>query len=101
MSSHVDDVINRLSEVGGLDEVAELCSEAKAHLIRLRDKCNMQATILQSLTPERYPDVLFIHAHLGMKDQNGMPERLLIVPAYGCDFSYVYNRTGETTGPQW
>lgn len=68
---------------------------------RLREKCDMQAKILRSLTPERYPDVLFIHAHLGEKDQNGMPERLLVVPAYGVDFSYIYQRTDKTTGPEW
>lgn len=68
---------------------------------RLREKCNMQAMVLRHLTPEKYPDVLFIHALLGEKDQNGMPEKLLVVPAYGVDFSYVYERTNRTTGPEW
>lgn len=68
---------------------------------RLRRKCDMQAKILQSLTPDRHPDILFIHAQLGEKDSNRMPERLLVVPAYGVDFSYVYQRTDKTTGPEW
>jgi len=68
---------------------------------RLQKKCDMQAKILQSLTPERHPDILFIHGILGTKDANGMPERLLVVPAYGVDFSYIYQRTDKTTGPEW
>jgi hypothetical protein len=25
----------------------------------------------------------------------------MIVPAYGVDFSYIYERTEKTTGPEW
>ena len=68
---------------------------------RLRNKCDMQANILRRLTPDKHPDTLFIHAVLGERDSNNMPERLLVVPAYGVDFSYIYQRTDETTGPEW
>lgn len=67
----------------------------------LREKNDLLMRIMKHLTPEKFPDVLFIHGHLGEKDQNGMPEKLLVVPAYGCDFSYVYERTDTTTGPEW
>lgn len=101
MKHDVDDLISRLSDVGGFDEYAELCSDARHHLIRLRDKCNMQATILQRLTPDHYPGILFVHAEIGNRDMNNMPEELLVTPSYGCDFSYVYKRTDKTTGPEW
>ena len=68
---------------------------------RLRDKCDRQAMILRRLNPEMFPDTFFITSHSGEKDQNGMPERLYVVPAYGVDFSYVYERTARTTGPEW
>ena len=68
---------------------------------RLRNKCDMQAMILQRLTPETHPGVYFIHTEIGNKDANGMPEKLLVVPAYGVDYSYVYKRTAMTTGPEW
>lgn len=61
-------------------------------------KCDKQAQVLQHLTPERYPGVLFIHAHLGEKDQNGLPEKLLIVPSYGCDWSQVYVKSDKIVG---
>lgn len=76
-------------------------AEMAAEIQSLKDKLFRVGTILRHLTPEKYPDVLFIHAHLGEKDQNGMPEKLLVVPAYGVDFSYVYERTDKTTGPEW
>ena len=102
------DITDRLTEVGGFDDVAVLCSEARDEIYKLRreierlkEKSNKQAMVLQRLTPETHPDVLFIHALLGEKDHNGMPEKLLVVPAYGVDFSYVYERTDKTTGSEW
>ena len=68
---------------------------------RLTKKCDSQAMILRRLTPEKFPDTLFISGTLGEKDQNNMPEKLLVVPAYGVDFSYIYEYTGKTTGPEW
>jgi hypothetical protein len=68
---------------------------------RLTEKCDMQATILRRLTPETHPGTFFIHGTLGDKDQNGMPEKLMVIPTYGVDFSYIYQRTEKTTGPEW
>jgi hypothetical protein len=79
------------------DQNAFLCEE----IDRLKEKCDKQAMILRRLTPENYPDILFIHADGGTKDINGMPERLYVVPAYGCDWSQVYERTDKVTGPEW
>lgn len=73
----------------------------KEEVERLKAKYDNQATILRRLTPDKFPDTYFIHSGIGHKDQNGMPERLLVVPAYGVDFSYVYERTEKTTGPEW
>lgn len=87
-----------LSEAARLQaEVDRLNTENQ----RLTEKCNMQAMILRRLSPDKYPDTYFIHTGLGKKDANGMPEKLLVVPAYGVDFSYVYEYTGETTGAEW
>ena len=80
-----------------LDEIAEL----KKENARLTDVVTRMARIYKHLNPENHPGVYFIHGSLGSYDQNGMPEKLLVVPAYGCDFSYVYERTEKTTGPEW
>jgi hypothetical protein len=68
---------------------------------RLTKKCDTQAMILRRLDAEKFPGTYFIHSGLGEIDANGMPEKLMVVPAYGVDFSYIYERTEKTTGPEW
>lgn len=87
-----------------LGEAARLQAEAdylRTEVARLSTRCDMQANILRRLTPDKFPDTLFISGVLGDRDGNNMPERLLVVPAYGVDFSYIYQRTDKTTGPEW
>jgi hypothetical protein len=79
----------------------EKSKSAADEIERLTKKCDMQAMILRRLTPENHPDTLFIHGTLGDKDHNNMPEKLQVVPAFGVDFSYIYERTKKTTGPEW
>ena len=50
---------------------------------------------------EHIPDTYFICGELGAKDNNNMPDKILVCPAYGVDFFYIYEYTGETEGPQW
>jgi hypothetical protein len=59
---------------------------------RLKEKCDKQANILRQLTPEKIPGIKFIHAEIGTKDLNGMPEYLIMVPSYGSDVTYIYER---------
>ena len=86
---------------GGIMEMKQTIADKEMEIARLRAKCDCQANILRRLTPEHHPDTLFIHSLVGERDMNNMPEKLLVVPAYGVDFSYVYERTGQTTGPEW
>jgi hypothetical protein len=78
------------------DRIAEL----EAEIERLKSKCDKQAMILRRLAPDKYPEY-FIHSGLGKIDNNGMPEKLLVCPAYGLDFSYIYEWTGKSTGCEW
>ena len=86
---------------GGIMEMKQTIADKEAEIVRLKEKCDMQAMILRRLTPENHPDTLFISGIAGERDMNNMPEKLLVVPAYGCDFAYVYKRTEKTTGPEW
>jgi len=83
------------------DEAEAKVDDLEVEIQRLRYKCDMQANILRRLTPEKFPDTLFISGVLGERDLNNMPQKLLVVPAYGVDFSYIYERTEKTTGPEW
>jgi hypothetical protein len=82
-------------------EMKQTIANKETEIERLTKKCDMQANILRKLTPDKFPDTLFISGVLGERDFNNMPQKLLVVPAYGVDFSYIYERTEKTTGPEW
>lgn len=43
----------------------------------------------------------FICGFIGPTDENGLPDKILICPTYGVDWSQVYTKTEKTTGPEW
>lgn len=90
-----------MSEMGDMKFTTAGDMMKDQEIARLREKCEMQAHILRRLAPDKFPNTYFIHGELGSKDQNGMPEKIMIVPAYGVDFSYVYAREEKTVGPEW
>jgi hypothetical protein len=57
--------------------------------------------IVRTTYAEKFPNNYFIHGELGEKDENGLPEKLMIVPAYGVDWFQVYERTDKVHGPEW
>jgi hypothetical protein len=73
----------------------------EAEIERLKKKCNMQALILRHINPERNPDTFFISGFSAQRDKNGLPERIEIVPAYGCDWAQIYTKSDRTVGPEW
>ena len=96
------DLASRFSAIiDNAEAAADRIEELEAEVQRLKDKCDLQATILQHLSPDKFPNVPFIHGTLGEKDQNGMPQKLMVIPALGVEFSYIYEYTGKTTGPEW
>lgn len=82
-------------------ELQMLTDEAADEIERLREKCTKQAMILRRLNPEHFPDTYFICGEAGEKDQNGMPAKIMVAPAYGVDFHYEYVYNGEVRGPEW
>jgi hypothetical protein len=84
-----------------IKDLQQECIDLTRENMRLTDIVLRMKRIYEHLNPENNPGVCFIHQSLGQYDQNGMPEKLLVVPSYGCDFSYVYERTEKTTGPEW
>ena len=104
------DIAERLSEMLACDPGCEgRCSDcptsiavdARIEIERLREKCTKQAMILRRLNPEHFPDTYFICGEAGEKDQNGMPAKIMVAPAYGVDFAYEYVYNGRVTGPEW
>lgn len=50
---------------------------------------------------EKFGNIYFICGYGGEKDQNNLPERIHICPAYGVDWFQVYERTDKSHGPEW
>jgi hypothetical protein len=99
-----DNITDRLFDATDRDAVADAVEEInnlRNEVARLQDIVTRMGRIYKHLNPENHPGVYFIHGSLGSYDQNGMPEQLMVVPAYGVDFSYIYQRTDKTTGPEW
>ena len=103
-----ESAITRVSVIEQLVFLEHRNVELQAEVVVLKEEVellkkirNDQANILRRLTPDKFPDTYFIHSGLGEKDQNGMPEKLLVCPAYGLDFSYVYEYNGKTSGTEW
>ena len=57
--------------------------------------------IVRSTYAERFPNSYFIHGDLGEIDDNGLPDKIMIAPAYGVDWFQIYVKTDETHGPEW
>ena len=83
------------------EAVAKENARLTAEVTKLQEVVTKMSRIYKHLNPEQHPGVYFIHGSLGSYDNNGMPEKLMVVPAYGVDFSYIYERTEKTTGPEW
>jgi hypothetical protein len=95
MTQIVDDVIDQLLK----DE--ELINQLTEELNKYKDAYDAAMRIVKSTYAEKFPNTYFICGELGIKDLNNMPEKLMVCPAYGVDFSYIYERTKKTTGPEW
>jgi len=92
-----DDLIERLlAEETDLTDCAADCIEKLEKKLKLLEKVEMY---LKTSYPDKSGHY-FICGEGGVKDDNGLPERLHICPAYGCDWSQVYDRTERTTGPE-
>lgn len=50
---------------------------------------------------EKFGDIYFICGEGGHKDQNGLPDRIYICPAYGVDWFQVYEKTLSSVGPEY
>lgn len=50
---------------------------------------------------EKLGDIYFICGYGGARDDNGLPEKLHICPAYGVDWFQIYERTPNSAGTEW
>ena len=73
------------------------CIEVLLAKLKLLEKVDMY---LKTSYPDKSGSY-FICGEGGVKDDNGLPERLHICPAYGADWMMLYTRTDKTHGPEY
>lgn len=61
----------------------------------------LESIIRHNVLTEKLGDIFFICGETGSKDDNGLPENILVCPAYGVDWFQVYTRTDKSHGPEW
>jgi hypothetical protein len=75
--------------------------EIEAYEGELRDLRKIRSLVRHTALAEQFGNIYFICGESGQKDDNDLPERIHICPAYGCDWFQVYERTDKTFGPEW
>ena len=56
-----------------------------------RDNERLQ-NIVRHLIPDKLPGMYFICGESAPHDRNGLPERIMVCPAYGSDVVQIYER---------
>jgi hypothetical protein len=50
---------------------------------------------------EKLGNIYFICGEGGTKDANGLPDKIMVCPAYGVDWFQIYEKTNATFGTEW
>ncbi len=76
----------------------ELMNDAADELEAQLDLIEKQQKIIRRIYVDHFPDTYFVCGESGSKDQNGLPEYIEVCPAYGVDWTQLYQRTDRTIG---
>ena len=81
---------NGVLKMNEISNRLDTLKDAKEYIEKLEN-------LLRKVFPEKSGHY-FISYELGNKDNNGLPDKIEICPAYGCDFSVVYEKTDRVIG---
>lgn len=70
----------------------------EGELAKLR---KLYAMLKHEVLAEKLGDIYFICGEGGQKDSNGLPDKIHVCPAYGCDWFQIYEKTDKTFGPEY
>ena len=75
--------------------------EIEAYEGELRELRKLKSLIKHEIVAEKFGNIYFICGESGKKNDSNLPERIHICPAYGVDWFQVYERSAQTSGPEW
>lgn len=76
----------------------ELMNDAATELELMMVLLEKQQVIIRRIYAEQLPDTWFVCGEIGEKDENNLPRYIEVCPAYGVDWSQIYERTDRTIG---
>ena len=79
-------------------KVRDLLLDTRNELKEIHELLRKQQVIVRRIYAEQLPDTWFVCGELGEKDSNGLPKYIEVCPAYGADWSQIYERTERTIG---
>lgn len=70
----------------------------EGELTKLR---RLEQIIKHEVLAEKLGNIYFICGETGAKDTNGLPDNILVCPAYGVDWFQIYKKTEQSHGTEW
>jgi hypothetical protein len=71
------------------------------HAQTYKDGYDAAMRIVKSTYPDKFPDAYFICGEAGEKDDMGLPEKIMVCPAYGLDGFAMYTKTSDYSAPEY
>ena len=65
------------------------------------EKLRRVHTMVRHLSAEKLEGVFFICGEAGAKDDMGLPEKIMVCPAYGLDGFAIYTKTSGYSAPEY
>ena len=65
------------------------------------EKLRRVHTMVRHLSAEKLEGVFFICGEGGEKDAMGLPEKIMVCPAYGLDGFAIYTKTSNYSAPEY
>jgi hypothetical protein len=65
------------------------------------EKLRRVYTMVRHLSAEKLDGVFFICGEAGKKDDMGLPEKIMVCPAYGLDGFAMYTKTSGYSAPEY
>jgi hypothetical protein len=96
--NEIQDLIKRLRDntVLSFDETVEMLNQAAKELEDQLLLIEKQQKIIRRIYVDHFPDTYFVCGELGVKDSNGLPDKIEICPAYGVGWTQLYQKTDTT-----
>jgi len=89
---------NKVTLAHGEYGVDPIVKEAADELESMHNLLCKQQVIIRRIYAEQLHDTWFVSGEIGEKDANGLPKYIEVCPAFGVDWSQIYEKTDRTIG---